>query len=47
MRVTLIQDFIDFCRGKGCPALERKKWIKRHQENHTIIVIGDSHTYFF
>jgi len=47
MRVTLIQDFIDFCRGKGCPSLERKKWIKRHSQNNSIIVIGDSHTYYF
>jgi len=47
MRITLIQDFIDYCRGKGCPTLERKKWVKRHQEKDTIIVIGDSHTYFF
>ena len=47
MRSVLIQDFIDFFRGAGHPALERKEWICRHRKNNTIIVIGDSHTYFF
>ncbi|MEI8205973.1 MAG: hypothetical protein WCG03_03765 [Kiritimatiellales bacterium] len=47
MRIVLIQDFIDFFRGAGHSGSERKKWVKRHKENNTIIVIGDSHTYFF
>ncbi|MEI7850860.1 MAG: hypothetical protein WCH86_03425 [Kiritimatiellales bacterium] len=47
MRSVLIQDFIDFLRGAGHPGIERKKWIKWHKENNTIIVTGDSHTYFF
>lgn len=47
MRSVLIQDFIDFLRGAGHSGSERKKWVKRHRENDTTIVIGDSHTYFF
>ncbi len=47
MRIVLIQDLIDFLRGAGHSGIERKKWVKRHKENDTIIVIGDSHTYFF
>jgi len=47
MRSVLIQDFIDFLRGAGHSGIERKKWVKRHRENNSIIVIGDSHTYFF
>lgn len=47
MRIVFFQDLIDFCCGKGHPSFERIKWSKRHKENNTIIVIGDSHTYFF
>jgi hypothetical protein len=47
MRIVFIQDSIDFFRGAGHSGIERKKWVKRHKENNTIIVIGDSHTYFF
>jgi hypothetical protein len=47
MRIVLIQDFIDFLRGAGHSGIDRKKWVKRHKENNTLIVIGDSHTYFF
>ena len=47
MRSVLIQDFIDFLRAAGHSGSERKKWVMRHRENNTIIVIGDSHTYFF
>jgi hypothetical protein len=47
MRIVFIQDIIDFFRGAGHSGLERKKWIRRHKENNTTVVIGDSHTYFF
>jgi hypothetical protein len=47
MRVVFIQDSIDFFRGAGHSGLERKKWLRRHKENNTLIVIGDSHAYFF
>ncbi|MFA5322580.1 MAG: hypothetical protein WC373_07870 [Smithella sp.] len=47
MRSVFVQDSIDFLRGTGHPGFERKKWIRRHKENDTIIAIGDSHAYFF
>ena len=47
MRSVFIQDTIDFFRGAGHSGLERKRWIQRHRENNTLVVIGDSHAYFF
>ena len=47
MRSVLLQDFIDYIRGKGSSGSAREQWVKRHHANRTIIVIGDSHSYFF
>jgi len=47
MRIVFLDETINFLRGKGHPALMRRKWLKRHQQKNTIVALGDSHSLFF
>jgi len=45
--MVILDDLFNFLRGKGHPALNKRKWIRRHRELDTIVVLGDSHSLFF
>lgn len=47
MRIVFFDDMINFLRGRGHPALTRRAWLERHNQLETIVVLGDSHTFFF